>query len=125
MPDCVPRSSDHTPVLPTDGIRSRNESPHDRIQQFLDERRTSFKQGGTQPVRPSLLATQTASLPRDPLPSKTASLHPIQIKEVHEANDADDITIPDEPPMKGPIKVTAWAASASPKHRTVGYMMIT
>ena len=125
MPDCVPRSSNHTPVPPTDGNRFRNESPHDRLQQFLDERSTSFQQGGTQPVRPSLLATPTTSLPRDPIPSKAASLHPIQLQEVHEASDDDDITIPNEPPAKGPIRVTAWAASASPQHRTVSHLRCT
>jgi hypothetical protein len=105
--DCVERKTPHFPVTPTNG-RPLRASSQDRIQSLLTE-------------RASFLATQTASLQTDPIPSKTASLYPIEIKEVHEENDDDEITIPDEPPMKGPIKLSAWAASASP-HRTVSHM---
>jgi hypothetical protein len=48
----------------------------------------------------------------------------MQIEELPTSDDDDDdIKTPDEPPAKGPIKLTAWAASASPK-RTVAHMMM-
>jgi hypothetical protein len=48
----------------------------------------------------------------------------MQIEELPTSDDdEDDIKTPDEPPAKGPIKLTAWAASASPK-RTAHHMMM-
>ena len=63
MPDCVPRTYDHTPVIPVHGTRYKRESALTRIQQFLDERRTSLKQGSTPQitVQPMQVKTEDAS----------------------------------------------------------------
>ena len=124
-PNLLDRVFPHTPITVANGRQPAFlvESDPTTVQQFRDERKL-------------LLSTAPPSTPPEPTHHPTVptkQLFPIQQVELHvdknpsalPTDDDDAITIPEEPPMKGPIKVTAWAASASPKHRNVGHMMIT
>jgi hypothetical protein len=96
-------------------------SDPETIKNFLAARKTFL--AGLHPK-----AGKTApSVPVEPSRSAStrhATLQPMQIEELPTSDDDDDdIKTPDEPPAKGPIKLTAWAASASPK-RTVAHMMM-
>jgi hypothetical protein len=120
-PNLLDRVFPHTPIPALNG-RQPVESDPTTVQQFRDERKL-------------LLSNAPPSTPPDPTRHPTVptkQLFPIQQVEPHvdknpsalPTHDDDDHTTPEEPPMKGPFKLTAWAASASPKNRYLGHMMI-
>jgi len=128
-PSCQPRTEKHTPITNLNGFPHRASDQavidafiKERTQFLLDLPNNHSGKGSN-----SGKVAHTPTIPPDQsrhASTRHVTCQPMQLEETS-TDDDDAISTPDEPPARGPIRLSAWAASASPKHRTVGHMLLS
>ena len=110
-PERNPWPATHIPVPTQDGRPLRPSDP-ETIKVFLAARKTLL--AGSSPK----VAKTTPNVPAEP--PRLVTCQPMLIEELP-SDDTEEITVPADSPMKGPVQQTAWAASA--RTRTAHHMM--